>query len=130
MATALYERVKAPKTTIVEDKRREAIEAAVEYFKPKKVNGVPVCWQGRIVKAMDRAATIPADKQEDYRALVNGLVEKAEEANKRQRDTWLAYVEAANFSAEKVEPIELPQCQCEGCLLIEENNRLIARGAK
>ena len=85
MATALYERKIKQKSTILDDKRREAIEAAVEYFKPKKVNGVPVCWQGRIVKAMDRAATIPADKQEDYRALVNGLVEKAEEANKRQQ---------------------------------------------
>lgn len=130
MATALYERVKAPKTTIVEDKRREAIEAAVEYFKPKKVNGVELCWQGRVIRAMDRAATVPADKQQDYRALVNGIIEKAEEANKKQRDTWLAYVETAQFSAERVEIIDIAQCQCDGCKLIEENNRLIEKGMK
>ena len=120
MATALYERKIKQKSTILDDKRREAIEAAVEYFKPKKVNGVELCWQGRV----------PVDKQQDYRALVNGIVEKAEEANKKQRDTWLAYVETAQFSAERVEIIDIAQCQCDGCKLIEENNRLIEKGMK
>lgn len=128
MTTKLYETKKSQSKHLstIEDKRREALEAAVQYFEPQDFNGVKLCWSGRVVRAMDRAQGVPAEKQSDYRALVNGIIEKAEEANKRQRDTWLAYVEMCNFSAEKVEIIDLPACTCEGCRLVEENNKMIA----
>ncbi len=127
MATALYnKRVIDRATTILEDKRRAAQEAAEEFFIAKDINGIKLCWMGRVVRAMDKAKDVPAEKQQDYRALVNGIVEQAEAAHKRQRDTWLAYVETAKFAAEKPIPLDISACQCEGCKMVEENNQRMA----
>lgn len=112
-------------TNILEERYTEALSAAKEFFLAKDVNGIKLCWMGRVVRAMARAAEIEPTKQQDYRALVNGLVEQAEAANRRQKETWDTYIETARFAAEKPVLIDLPQCQCEGCRLIEENNRLI-----
>lgn len=125
MATALYKPVRKQQT-ILEDKRREAEEAAKEFFLPKDINGVSLCWMGRVVRAIDKIPTVPAEKLAGYTKALEKVIEEANAANVRQTEAWRAYEVIAQFSAEKTIPFDLPQCQCDGCKLVEENNQRIA----
>lgn len=126
MATALYKPVRKEKTSILEDKRREAEQAAREFFLAKDINGVSLCWSGRVIRAIDKMPTIPAEKLAGYKEALEKVIEQANAANVHQAEAWRAYEVTAQFSAEKPIPFDLPQCQCEGCKMVEENNQRIA----